>query len=142
MSVRVACTGRRNRFDLAGRITAALAVDGRVLVIFPERYGVVARKMFEGFVPDEAIGRWQDRRPVTLADFDLFATVRLSAYDGLVVLAGPNPMNTRATAARDSAEARLATQPFAGVMVELLVPGSRPLWPQPDLVLDAMGGAD
>jgi hypothetical protein len=59
------CTSHRNRYDLAGRITAAMANDGHVLVAFPDTYRLVARKMLDRLVPDEDVGHLNDGRTVT-----------------------------------------------------------------------------
>ena len=139
MAVRVACTSRRNRYDLAGRIVAALAVDGRVLLTFPIGYVAVARGMLEGLVPDDDVGRPDDRRRVTLAAFDSLAEVDLTAFDARVVLAGPRKSNERADAEQYGAEAALAAAPCHGASVELLLPHSRPILRGDHVVIDAGG---
>lgn len=68
-SILVTCTSRDNRYDLAGRITAALANDGSVLVACPFTYAVVAGKMLKGLVPDEDVGHWNDVRNLTVLLF-------------------------------------------------------------------------
>ena len=138
-SVRVVCTSRRNRYDIAGRIGAALAADGRVLVTFPSNYVVVARKMLDGLVPDHDVGHSKDGRRITLASFDHLLKVDLAAFDGWVVLAGPLTTNERSDAERAAAEAALAATPFGGARVELLLPHSRPVLGEPYVVIDAGG---
>ena len=141
--MRVACTSRRNRYDLAGRIVAALAADGRVLVTYPFSYMAVAPAMLKEIVPDQDVGHWKDGRRVTLAAFDRLVDVDLAAFDARVVLAGPRKRNGRSeTDQAGGVEAVLAATPFAGRSVELLLPHSRPVLRGDHVVVDASGRRD
>jgi hypothetical protein len=60
----VMCTSHRNRYDLAGRITAAMANDGASSSPIT-RIRAVARWMLDGLVPDEHVGHLKDGRTIT-----------------------------------------------------------------------------
>jgi hypothetical protein len=148
-SILVMCTSHRNRYDLAGRITAALANGGRVLVAFPDTYGVVARKMLDGLVPDEDVGYLNDGRTVTLAHLSRLEDVRLAMFDSILALASPRPVS-RSTLTPDGLAAnearqkvwsdvatRLATEACDKVRIELALAHSSCMIANPDLVIDA-----
>ena len=133
----VMCTSHRNRYDLAGRITAAVANDARALVAYHERYAVVARKMLEGLVPDESVGRLTDGRAITLAEFTQLDEVRLAMFDGIIVLAGPPQRNETMQKAWSDLRTRLATEANDKVQIELALAHSCRTIANPNLVIDA-----
>jgi hypothetical protein len=150
----VLCTSRRNRYDLAGRITAAMANDGRVLLAYPDGYGVSA-KMLDGLVPDKDVGYLNDGRTVALANFSRLNEVRLAMFDSVLVLAGPRPFKPTVTLtptglARKEAmqkvwsdvATRFATEACDKVQIELALAHSSCMIANPDLVIDALGPRD
>jgi hypothetical protein len=136
----VTCTSHRNRYDLAGRITAAMACHGRVLVAYDERYLVVARKMLDGLVPDTDVGRCKDGRIVTLADFSRLKDIQLAAFDSIVALAGPRPRNEAIQAAWTDLATRLATEAADKVQIEFALAHSCCMIASPVLVVNAGRG--
>jgi hypothetical protein len=146
----VLCTSSRNRYDLAGRITAAMANDGRVLVAYPDTYGIVAPKMLDGLVPDEDVGYLNDGRTVALANFSRLNEVRLAMFDSVLVLAGPRPFKPIVTltpiglARKEASQkvwsdvaTRFATEACDKVQIELALANSSCMIANPDLVIDA-----
>jgi hypothetical protein len=136
----VMCTSHRSRYDLAGRITAAMASDGRVLVAYHERYLVVARKMLDGLVPDADVGHCKDGRTVTLAEFSRLKDVHLAMFDSVVVLAGPRPRNEATQKAWSDVAIRFATEAGDKVQIELALAHSCCMIANPNLVVDAGRG--
>jgi hypothetical protein len=150
-SILVMCTSHKNRYDLAGRITAEMANDGRVLVAYGDRFPVVARKMLDGLVPDEHVGPLKDGRTITLAEFSHLneQDVRLAMFDSIVVLAGPRPFSRSTLTSRGLARnearqkvwsdvaTRFATEACEKVQIELALAHSSCMIANPDLVIDA-----
>jgi hypothetical protein len=139
-SILVMCTSHRNRYDLAGGITAAMANDGHVLVAYPDTYGVVARKMLDGLVSDEDVGHLNDGRTVTLADFSRLKDVRLAMFDSVVVLAGPRPRNEAMQKVWSDVATRFTTEAGDKVQIELALAHSCCMIANPNLVIDAGQG--
>ncbi|WP_155942400.1 hypothetical protein [Rhodomicrobium vannielii] len=147
-SILVMCTSHRNRYDLAGRITAAMANDGRVLVAFHESYPVVAWKMLEGLVPAASMGHWKDGRTVTLAEFARVKDIQLATIDSIIILAGPRPVSistlTPVGLARKEARQKVwsdvatqfATEACNKVQIEFALAHSICMIANPDLVID------
>jgi hypothetical protein len=146
----VMCTSHRNRYDLAGRITATMANDGRVLVAHPDNYGVVASKMLDRLVPDKDVGYLKDGRTVTLAGFERLKDAHLAVFDSIVLLAGPRPLPVPSTispvgAAKTEARqkvwndvaARFAEEACDKVRIEFALAHSSCMTANPDLVIDA-----
>ncbi|ARQ08391.1 hypothetical protein NXC12_CH00295 [Rhizobium etli] len=77
-SIRIMCTSRRNRCDLAGRITTEMVRTGRVLVTYHESYVSLAHQMIEGLVPSADVGHWKEERKVTLVEFSRLKDIPLS----------------------------------------------------------------
>jgi hypothetical protein len=136
-SILVMCTSRKNRYDLAGRIAAALANDGSVLVACPFTYGVVAGKMLKGLVPDEDVGHWNDLRNLTVALFPQLKDVRPAAFDSVVVLQGPRPRNEAEQNVWNDVANRLATEAGDKVQIEFALTHSCCMIANPNLVVDA-----
>ena len=134
--VQVMCTSQRSRFDLAGRITAAMATEGRVLVAYYETYPVVAHKMLEGLVPDTNVGHWNDARTVTLAEFAHVKDVRLAMFDSVVILSGPRTRNEVVQKACRDAMTQLASEAGDKVQVEFALAHSVRMIAKPRLVVD------
>jgi hypothetical protein len=135
--IRVMCTSHRSRYDLAGRITAAMANDGRVLIAYEARYMVVARKMLDGLVAAADVGHWNEGRTVTVAEFSRIENVRLAAFDGIVVLAGPPPRNEAMQKVWSDVATRFATEAGDKVRIEFALAHSRCMIASPGLVVDA-----
>lgn len=135
-SILVMCTSRRNRYDLAGRVVAAMANNGRVLVAYPHEYLVVARKMLDGLVPDAEIGYPQDGRTVTLVEFARLEELHLAAANGIVVLAGPPPKNKAAQEVWNYAATRFKNA-GENVQIEFALAHSCPMSTSPNVVIDA-----
>jgi hypothetical protein len=133
----VMCTSQRNRYGLAGRITAAMANDGRVLVAYHERYPVVARRMLDGLVAEADVGRWNEGRTVTLAEFSRLEALHLAAFDSIVVLPGPRPRNEAEQKACSDVAARFVTEAGDKVQIELALTHSYCMTANPGVVVDA-----
>jgi hypothetical protein len=114
-----------------------MAGDGRVLVAYPEGYGVVARKMLDGLVADADVGHWKDGRTVRLAEFSRLEDVRLTMFDSIVVLAGPRPRNEAMQKVCSDVATRFATEAGDKVQIELALAHSRCMIANPSLVVDA-----
>jgi hypothetical protein len=136
----VMCTSHRNRYDLAGRITAALAKNGGLLVAYHQSYLLVARKMLDGLVPDEDVGHLKDVRKVTLVEFSRLKDVRLTMFDSIVVLAGPRPKNEAAQNVWNEVATRFATEASDKVQIEFALAHSCCMIANPGLVIDASQG--
>jgi hypothetical protein len=136
-SVLVMCTSRRNRSDLAGRITAAKANDGSILVAYPENYLGVARGVLLGLVPDKDIGRLKDGRTVTLAEFSQLKDVPLAIFESIVILAGPRPRNEAMQNAWSDLATRFATEAGDKLQIELALAHSCCMIANPNLVVGA-----
>jgi hypothetical protein len=133
----IMCTSQRNRYDLAGRIAAAMANDGRVLVACAEGYLYVARRMLDGLVADADVGHWNDGRTVTLAEFSRLEDVRLTAFDSIVVLAGPRPRNEAMQKVCSDVTIRFATEAGDKVQIELVLAHSCCMIANPSRIVDA-----
>jgi hypothetical protein len=138
----VMCTSHRNRYDLAGHITAAMANDGRVLVALPDTYRVIVRYVLDGLVPDKEVGYLKDDRRVTLADFSCLKDVRLAMFDSIVVLAGSRPRNETTQKVRSDVATRFATEAGDKVQIELALAHSCCMIANPNLVVDAGQASD
>jgi hypothetical protein len=150
MAILVKCTSRRNRYDLAGRIAAAMATDGRILITYPENYRGVSRQMLRDLVRDTDVG-WKDGCKVTLADFSRLKDVHLAMIERIMVLAAPSPrplkaavLNERGMAKREAEQkvwSDAATWLAAGagdkVKIELALAHSYRMIAIPDVVIDA-----
>ena len=99
-----------NRYDHAGRVAGALARRGRVLVTHHESYGVIARRMLDSLVSEADIGRSNDGRVVTLANFSQINAVQLAAFDSTSIYAGPCPRSEAQQSAWDLLASRLAAE--------------------------------
>lgn len=115
----IMCTSQRNRYDLAGRITAVMANEGRVLVACHEGYLYVARKMLAGLVAAADVGHWNEGRTVTLAEFSRIEDVHLTVFDSIVVLAGPRPRNEAMQKVFSDVATRFATEADDKIQIEL-----------------------
>ena len=133
----VMCTSRQNRYGLAGRITAAMADEGRVLVVYPDNYGVVARKMIDGLVPDTDVGHWKDNRKVTLCTFSRLGDADIATIRTVAILAGPGPRSEDKLRIWRDALDRLATRLSDKVSIEFALSHSCPMIANPDQVIDA-----
>jgi hypothetical protein len=136
-AILVMCTSRANRYDLAGRITAALASDGRVLVAYPESYDVVARKMLEGRAPAACVGYWKEERDVTLADFSRLKNVRLGTMRSVVILAAAHPLSEVARTVWTEAATRLTAKASDKIKIELTLAHSCSMFANPHIIVDA-----
>lgn len=103
-ALRVDCTSNPNRYDLAGRVTAAIAGNGRILVVCPRQISAVARGMLKGLVPMEAIGNVQQPASITLVEFELLLKVSPGTFDTIVVLTGVPPWDTYMQRVKDEQE--------------------------------------
>jgi hypothetical protein len=133
----IMCTSQRNRYDLAGRITAVMANQGRVLVAYHTRYLVVARRMLDGLVADADVGHWNEGRTVTLAEFSRLEDVGLTMFDSIVVLARPRPGNEAMQKVCSDVATRFATEAADKVQVEFGLAHSYCMIANPSLVVDA-----
>lgn len=136
-AILVLCTSRRNRYDLAGRITAAMASDGRVLVAFPLNYVGVARPMLDGFVPNAEVGSWNESRNVTLAEFSRLKDGHLATIEKGIFLAAPRPLNDAARKVWSDAATHLSKGTDGKVRIELTLAHSCRMIANPDVVVDA-----
>lgn len=134
--IRIMCSSSRNRYDLAGRITAAMAGDGRILVAYDESYPVVARRMLDGLVPDVDVGGWKDDRTITLAEFSRVKDIDSAAMSGIVVLAGPRPRSEAQQKVCDVAT-WFATEAGGKVLIELALTHSCCMIANPNLIVEA-----
>lgn len=134
----VMCTSRQNRYHLAGRISAAMLGEGRVLVGFHDTYGVVARRMLDNLVPDAEIGRhWEDERKVTLSPFSHLKVIDVATIKTVAILAGPPPRNeTEQRNWSDTAD-QLATRLSDKVRIEFALSHSCHTIANPDQAIDA-----
>jgi len=130
----IICTSRQNRYDLAGRITAAMIGEGRVLVACPDTYAVVARKMLNGLIPDADVG---DGRKVSVSIFSRLGEADVTTAKCAVILAGPGPRNEFGQKAWNDASDRLATAMSDKVRIEFALPHSLRIIENPDQVVDA-----
>ncbi|MBY2932441.1 hypothetical protein [Rhizobium leguminosarum] len=135
--IRVMCTSTRNRYDLAGRITAAIASDGHVLVAYDKRYLVVARRMLGGLVPDMDVGDWKDSRTVTLAEFSRVKEIHPATINGIIVLAGPGPRNEAEQKIWGDVATWFATEADGKAQIELALAHSYCMIANPNLIVDA-----
>jgi hypothetical protein len=136
-AILVMCTSRWNRYDLAGRITAAMARDGRVLVAYQENYSTVARMMLDGLVPDADVGHRRDDRTVMLAEFSHLNGVQLPPVGSIVILAGPRPRDDATQKAWSDVATRLATEADDKTRIEFALAHSSRMIANPDVVVDA-----
>ena len=135
-AIRVACTSERNRYDLAGRITAALAVEGRVLLVHPDRWAV-SDAMFEGLVARTEIGPWDGGQRVILAGYSRVARVDPSALARVVILAAPLGLRGADAAAWGEAAERVVAGPAGRVRIECALAQSRCMIEDPAVIIDA-----
>lgn len=148
-AIRVMCTSQTSRYDLAGRILARMTIGGRILVTYPLNYGLVARKMLDGLVPEAELGHCKDDRHITLADFDHLENVSLASIRMIAVLAAPRPRSgiklTEVGAARLAATQRnwneaatlLNEETREKVCIELALAHSNCMIRNIDVVVDA-----
>ena len=130
----VACTSKQNRYDLAGRITAAIASEGRVLVTCPDNYSVVARKMLDGLVPNTNVG---DNANVSVSIFSKLRHTDVATFKSITILSGPNPRNESEQENWNEMAEWLARKLGDKLRIEFALPHSRRMIENPDQVVDA-----
>lgn len=154
--VLVICTSRQNRYDLAGRTAAMLVADlatagaGRLDIVYPESYLVVARKMLGGHVSDADVGSFKDGRRVALLDLEQARGAAIEPHDAFLILSGPAlraypdglPPKIAAREETRAVTARRLAEEFSGCRrVEFTLAHSRPMLEHPDTVIDARRSA-
>jgi hypothetical protein len=113
--------------------------EGRVLVVYPDNYGVVARKMLDSLVLDADVGRWKDDRKVTLSSFSRLRDTDIGTIKTVAILAGPAPRNEIEKRSWSDASDRLATGLSDKVRIEFALLHSCRIIAKPDQVVDAGG---
>jgi hypothetical protein len=136
-SIVVTCTSRRNRYDLAGRIAAAMAADGRVLIACAFSEVGMARHMLDGLLPKAEIGNWKEVSTVTMVEFSNFKDVLLDTIDSIMVLAAPSTRNDAALQVWNDVAARLAWEVSDKIIIEFVLAHSAQMLAKPDFVFSA-----
>ncbi len=130
----VQCTTRQYRYNIAGRITAALANDRHVLVLCPDTYSLVARKMLDGLVPDADIGA--DGK-VHVSLFSRLGDIDVTRFGGVVILAGPAARNKTEQKTWEDTSRQIESLLSDKTKIEFALPHSRCMIESPEHVLDA-----
>ena len=134
-TIRVQCTSHANRYDLAGRVTAAQARNGRVLATYPRNYLVVARKMLDNSISEADVGCLKNDRAITLADFSDLTEGQLAKIDWVVVLTPPRLARENAQKLLNDLTAHLAGEAGSKVQIEFALSHSHCVVTNPDLVV-------
>lgn len=138
-AVRVQCSSRQNRYDLAGRLVACLAEADRVLVAFPLGHVVMARKMLDGLVPEADIARKDDGiAKVTLAPFERLGAVALDGIASVVILSGATKPHPNAIKQCDDFVAWLQTSAPDKLRAEFVLEHSDRLLADPEVEIDVV----
>jgi hypothetical protein len=142
-TLRVDCTSSPNRYDLAGRVTAAIAGNGRILVACPMQIIAVASGMLKGLVPGEAIGNVQQPASITLVPLERLSKVLPSTFDTIVVLTGVPPWDTYMQRVKDEQErlwgqtkSWMEAAATGRVLIEFRLAGRRRVIESPGVVID------
>lgn len=136
-SIVVTCTSHRNRYDLAGRIAAAMAADGRVLIACPFSEIGMARHMLDGLLPKADLGNWKEGSTVTVVEFLNFKDVRLDTIDSIIVLPAPSTSNEVALKVWKDVAARLAWEVSDKIIIEFVLAHSTQMLAKPDFVISS-----
>ena len=142
-TIGVRCTSGANRYDLAGRVTAALAGTGRVLVVSPMEIAVVVGRMLDGLVPSDAIGHLKQSAPITLASFGRLAELLLGTIGTIIVLTGTAPRLTHGRSMTEDRERSwretrwwLEDAAIGRLLIECRLAGRRTAIETPGIVVD------
>ena len=128
----VMCTSRQTRYELAGKLSAAMSGEGRVLVVYPDSYSVVTRKMLDSFLSDADVGHWKEGRKVTLSSFSRLKETDLATIKAVAILAGPSPRNEIEKKNWSDASGRLTTGLSERISIEFALSHSCRMIMNPD----------
>ncbi len=142
-AIRVVCTSNPNRYDLAGRIAAAMAVKGPVLVACPRHLSFIARKMLDGLVPDNAVGNVKQACSVTIAPFEHLPKVSPGAMGTIIILSAAPPSERVVQSMKEADEelwhqtaSWLESGAAGRVLIEFALAGRRRVIESPGVVID------
>lgn len=155
--VLVICTSTQNRYDLAGRVAAVLVGDlvaagaGRLNVVHPLGYVMVANGMLKGHVAETDVGSVRDGRRIVLVELAQARTAEFTPDDAFVILSGPALRDYPDGLPPKIAEREEVWAAMAGRLddelaghrrVEFALAHSRPMLAYPDAIIDAGRASD